>query len=212
MLHDGNETVGTNGRINLYSDSVLGSTPEFLDFEMLLEPLEEKFYLPTVLIEVCDLMGCQFRGIGQEHKLTTLLLIKESYKSKMRWISFLAAIDGQLYLRISQYSLGQSASPLDALVLQIGLGSYNKERLRTMYAVEFLEDVRCPLAPGFPHKLVGILLDDAVVAVGISLAQITSGHMLAKSEVITLLMVCLCGDNQVSHALAITKLPKHQRQ
>ena len=41
MLHDGNETVGTNGRINLYSDSVLGSTPEFLDFEMLLEPLEE---------------------------------------------------------------------------------------------------------------------------------------------------------------------------
>ena len=78
MLHDSNETVGTDGRINLYSDSVLGSTPEFLDFEMLLEPLEEKLYLPTVLIEVCNLMGCQFRGIGQEHKLTALLLIIES--------------------------------------------------------------------------------------------------------------------------------------
>ena len=59
----------------------------------------------------------------------------------MRWISFLAAIDGQLYLRISQYSLGQSASPLDALVLQIGLSPDNKERLRTMYAIEFLEVV-----------------------------------------------------------------------
>ena len=41
MLHDGNETVGTDSRIDLYSDGVLGSTPEFLDFEMLLEPLEE---------------------------------------------------------------------------------------------------------------------------------------------------------------------------
>ena len=51
MLHDGNEAVGTDGRINLYSDSVLSSTPEFLDFEMLLEPLEEKFYQPTVLID-----------------------------------------------------------------------------------------------------------------------------------------------------------------
>ena len=40
MLHDGNETVGTDSRIDLYSDGVLGSTPEFLDFEMLLEPLE----------------------------------------------------------------------------------------------------------------------------------------------------------------------------
>ena len=41
MLHDGNETVGTNGRINLYSDSILSCTPEFFDFEVLLEPLEE---------------------------------------------------------------------------------------------------------------------------------------------------------------------------
>ena len=34
--------------------------------------------------------------------------------------------------------------------------------------------------------------------------------MLAKSEMITLLMMGLCGDNQVSHALAVTKLSEHQ--
>ena len=55
MLHDGNETVGTNDRINLYSDSVLGCTPELFDFEVLLEPLEEQLYLPTVLVEVSNL-------------------------------------------------------------------------------------------------------------------------------------------------------------
>ena len=33
-----------------------------------------------------------------------------------------------------------------------------------------LEDVRCPFAPGLTHKVVGILLEDAIVAVGIGLA------------------------------------------
>ena len=30
-----------------------------------------------------------------------------------------------------------------------------------------LEDVSCPFAPGLTHKVVGILLKDAIVAVGI---------------------------------------------
>ena len=60
--------------------------------------------------------------------------------------------------------------------------------------------------------MVGEVFEDAIVAVGIGLAQITSGHMPAKSEMITLLMMCLYGDNQVSHTLAITQLSKHQRK
>ena len=41
MLNNGNETVGTDGRVNLYSDSILSSAPELLDLEVQLEPLEE---------------------------------------------------------------------------------------------------------------------------------------------------------------------------
>ena len=41
MPHNGNEAVGTDGRVNLYSDSVLGSSPEILNLEVLLEPLED---------------------------------------------------------------------------------------------------------------------------------------------------------------------------
>jgi hypothetical protein len=127
VLHNGNEAVGTDGRVNLYSDSVFSSAPEFLDFKVLLEPLEEQLYLPTILVEVGNLQCGQFCGIGQEHEFMALLLIEESYKPKMFWIAFLAAIDGQFYLGISQYPLGKSAFPLDALVLQIGLSSDNKE-------------------------------------------------------------------------------------
>ena len=127
------EENARNKRINLLA-SWLTSHNDMLH-------IKEQLYLPPILVEVGNLQSSQFHCVGQEHELATLLLIKESYKSKMRWISFLAAIDGQLYLRISQYSLGQSASPLDALVLQIGLSPDNKERLRTMYAIEFLEVV-----------------------------------------------------------------------
>ena len=103
--------------------------------------IKEQFYLPTVLVEISNLQRVQFHGISQEHELTTLLLIEESYKPKMFRIAFLAAIDGQFYLSISEYSFGQPAFPFDALVLQIRLSPDNKERLRTMNAIEFLEVV-----------------------------------------------------------------------
>ena len=95
MLHNGNQTVGADGRINLYSDSVLSSAPEFLDFKVLLEPLEEQLYLPTVLIEVGNLQCGQFCCIGQEHELTALLLVIESHEPQMLRIAFLTAIDGR---------------------------------------------------------------------------------------------------------------------
>ena len=106
MLHNGYEAIGTNSRVNLYSDSVLSSSPELLDLEVLLEPLEEQLYLPTVLIEVGNLLCSQLHCISKEHELTALLLIIESYQPQMLRISFLTAINGLFNLSISEYSLG----------------------------------------------------------------------------------------------------------
>ena len=41
------------------------------------------------------------------------------------------------------------------------------------------EDVCCPLAPGLAYEIIGILLEDAVVAVSVGFCQITSCNMLA---------------------------------
>ena len=106
MLHNGYEAIGTNSRVNLYSDSVLSSSPELLYLEVLLEPLEEQLYLPTVLIEVGNLLCSQFHCVSKEHELTTLLLIMEPNESQMLGIAPLTAINGQFYLRVSEYSLG----------------------------------------------------------------------------------------------------------
>jgi hypothetical protein len=141
MLHDGYETVGTNSRVDLYSDSVLGSSPKLLDLEVLLEPLEKQLYLPSILVEFGNLLGSQFHGVGQEHELTALLLIIEPNEPQMLRIAFLTAVDGQFYLCISEYSLGHPPLPTDALVLQVCLGSHNEKGLHTMYPIKFLEVV-----------------------------------------------------------------------
>ena len=68
--------------------------------------IKEKFYLPSVLVEVGDLRGCQFECVGKEHELTALLLIEEPHKPQMFGISFPTVRESQLYLGISQYPIG----------------------------------------------------------------------------------------------------------
>jgi hypothetical protein len=41
MLHDGNQTIGNDGCTDLNPDGILCSAPEFLDLQMLFQPLEE---------------------------------------------------------------------------------------------------------------------------------------------------------------------------
>ena len=75
MLDNSHKAVSSDSGTDLYSDSVLSSTPELLDLEVLLESLEEQFYLPSVLVEVCYLLCCQVHRIGQEHELPVLLFV-----------------------------------------------------------------------------------------------------------------------------------------
>ena len=55
MLHDSDQTIGNDGCTDLDPDGILCSAPEFLDFQMLLQPLEEELNLPPVLIEIGNL-------------------------------------------------------------------------------------------------------------------------------------------------------------
>ena len=57
VLDDGNEAVGDNGDVDLYSDGILGLSPKFLDLEVLLNPLEKQLDLPSVLVQECDVFG-----------------------------------------------------------------------------------------------------------------------------------------------------------
>ena len=55
VLYDSDKAIGANGRVDQYPDGIFCCAPEFVDLEILLEPLEKQFYLPSVLIKVGDL-------------------------------------------------------------------------------------------------------------------------------------------------------------
>jgi len=56
-LDDCNETVGDNCNVYLYADGILGLAPKSLDLKVLLNPFEEEFDLPSVLVQECDVLG-----------------------------------------------------------------------------------------------------------------------------------------------------------
>ena len=51
VLDDGNEAVGDDGHVYLYSDCIFRFSPETLDLEVLLDPFEEELHLPPIFIE-----------------------------------------------------------------------------------------------------------------------------------------------------------------
>jgi len=54
MFNDIDEAVCDDSNMYLNTDSILCLAPEGLDFEMLLDPFEEQFDLPSVLVKKCD--------------------------------------------------------------------------------------------------------------------------------------------------------------
>ena len=117
MLNDGNKAVGYDCRANLYSDSVLCSTPKILNLQVLLEPLEEQLYLPAILVEIGNLERSKIECIRQKCEVSVLLVIVKSHKSQPFWILLLGVHIRELNNRVCKYILRQSAFPFRALVL-----------------------------------------------------------------------------------------------
>ena len=57
VFDDSDDAVGDDGNVYLYSDSILGLTPEGFDAQVLFNPFEKEFDLPPVLVKECDVLG-----------------------------------------------------------------------------------------------------------------------------------------------------------
>ena len=73
-----------------------------------------------------------------------------------------------------------------------------------------LEDVGDPSPPRFVYHTVSEVLEDAEVPVLVGLGQVASCGLLSETEPVTFLVMSFQRDNQVSQALAIGQLAKHQ--
>ena len=57
VFDDSDDAVGDDGNVYLYSDRILGLTPEGFDAQVLFNPFEKEFDLPPVLVKECDVLG-----------------------------------------------------------------------------------------------------------------------------------------------------------
>ena len=102
-MDDGHQTVSDDCHIDSCLHRVLRSAPELLDSEVLLQPLEEQFYLPTVFVEFGDQQGLQPDGVGQEQELASLFIVLVSDGSQPFRIVLRGVISRQYYLCVRDH-------------------------------------------------------------------------------------------------------------
>jgi hypothetical protein len=82
FFHDGDEHINRDGNPDLGFYSILTCAVERLYSKMLLDPLEEQFYLPTAAIKLCDNQGRDDEVVCQELKPSFRFVIEESDSSQ----------------------------------------------------------------------------------------------------------------------------------
>ena len=83
LLDDGNEHVSGHGAPDLRLHGVLARTQEFLDPQMLLDPFEEQFHLPSAFVQGGNGQRWQARVVGQEHQRFTGLGVFEANATQL---------------------------------------------------------------------------------------------------------------------------------
>ena len=68
LLDDGHQDVDADRDPYLRLDRVVGGPIECFDAQMLLDPFEEKFHLPTAFVKFGDRQCVEHKVVGEEHK------------------------------------------------------------------------------------------------------------------------------------------------
>ena len=86
--NDGDKDIGGNGDPDLGLYRIVGSAVEGLDSEMLLDPFEEQFDLPSALVEFGDGQCGKDEIIGQKDELFFLFGVEVFYAAEFFGITF----------------------------------------------------------------------------------------------------------------------------
>lgn len=140
VLDNRYKTVGYDGHAYIDAHCVHCRPPEPLNHEMLFQPLEEKFDLPPVHVQVGDLKSRQVEGNRKEGEVAVLPGIMVSDQSEFRIL-----LEGQL-LREDDFSireniLRKSAPPFHAPVLEVLLCPHGEEGVLLANLEEFRKSI-----------------------------------------------------------------------
>src|SRR6185503_8229907 len=107
---------------------------------MLLDPLEEQFYLPTATIELSNRLCWQIEVVGQQHQSFSRVGIFESNTSQRPRVAGPGAVKVERYgLIANQPAVAIDAMRVAALETELGLGADDKETAGELKAMQAFE-------------------------------------------------------------------------
>ena len=140
LLDDGNQHVSRHGAPDLRLDGVLAVAQELLDSQVLLDPFEEQFDLPAVLVECCDGQRRQDKVVGQEDERLAALDIFESNAPQVLGVMLRGVKPVEQYRLIANNS-GRSVDGcrIKSPSIHIGFGARHEESARLMQGIKTCE-------------------------------------------------------------------------
>ncbi len=141
MLNDGNEIVCDDRNIYLYSDSILCRSPKGSDSEMLLYPPEEKFNLPSLLVQHRDILYPDIEVVSQVGERSFQIRSIVDYSPQHGWILFLGLIARKFYRLVKKYVVlaVQKLFSIYNFVLEMSLLPNDEVRFNDIYRIQPLK-------------------------------------------------------------------------
>ena len=140
LFDDSNQNVSRHGAPYLRFDGVLAVAQEPFDAQVVLDPFEEQFDLPTVLLKGGYLQRRQYKVVGQKHERLARFGVFEPYAPQVLGVmscGIKAFEQDGLVANNACRSIGSLG--VNASRIHVGLCARHKEATRTMHGVKSSE-------------------------------------------------------------------------
>ena len=137
LFDNRDEHVGGYGTLDLRRHGVLAVAQKSLDAQMLLDPFEEQFHLPTILVKLGNDRRWQRRVVGQKDQRLSRRWVFESHTAQMLWVVTTDVMAIERHRLIADHAgglvhLGRVHTP----GVEIGFGTSDKEGSGLVHRVQ----------------------------------------------------------------------------
>ena len=138
VLNNGNEAVGNDGHVYLYSDCVFRFSPKALDLEVLLDPFEKQLHLPPVFIEQGNILRAEVEVVRVVDEASVKLRRIIDNSSDSTRILLLILLLGEADCLVFEYVVSsvKNALTIDNLICRLALLPDDEESPEYVDSVE----------------------------------------------------------------------------
>lgn len=207
MVDYRNEAIGDDGYMDLNLHGIFRRAPELLDFQVLLQPLEEQLHQPAILVEFGH-TACHRVSSGPNDKETAQginqRMTPEIIVGPVKYVIGACFVGDEVHgLHVvhlgirNQQERGNLSFDIekrmnfDAALCRAKLRPFEKfqtevysRRVKRIDMSPEPENFLCPFFAGEFNHVIGEILEDAEIPVFVSLCEIAPGYMTTDAEMV----------------------------